>query len=358
MEKKRIRMGIIGLGLIFNRHYNGIKGSKDAELVAICDNNEKALEEKRVLLNLPKENVFTDYEAMFDSGLIDAVSICTPNNLHVPIALAAIKRNIPFAMEKPVGVNDAEVEKLMEVVEKSGLKNMVCFTYRFKAAARYIRHMVESGALGKIYHVYTEYIQDYNLRPDSFPTFWRFDKSVAGGGVVYDLGCHVMDLVTFMTGLEYNELSAVIENVIDSRPDPVTGEMREVNTDDFCHMMVKFDSGATGTFNISKCCIGRKNYQRIQIYGSKGAAIYLLKDKNLEDAVEVCVGKPYTQSYNFTQIDIPAEFYAEQMQSFFDILNGREDGLSADMADGLRAQRLMTKIVESSASKAWVDCKK
>ena len=347
-------MGIIGTGLIFNRHYNGIKASPDAELVAICDMNEKALNEKAQLLNIPEGHTFTNFEAMLNSGLVDAVSICTPNNTHVQIALEALKRNIPFAIEKPVGVNDEEVQKLYDEVTKKNLKNMVCFTYRFKTAARYAKHIIESGAIGEIYHVYTEYIQDYDLRPYSLPTFWRFQKDVAGGGVVYDLGCHVMDLVTFMTGLDYESLCATTENVIKMRPDPVTNIQREVTTDDYCHMLTKFTSGASGVFSVSKCCIGRKNYQRIQIYGSKGAVIYTLNDKDLQDTIEVCIGKPYTESYNFTMLDIPAEYCAEQMQSFFDILNDCGDGLAANLADGLRAQQLVTKVMESAETHQWI----
>lgn len=355
MEKTKIRMGIIGTGLIFNRHYSGIKTSQDAELTAICDRDETALREKAKLLELPENHVFTDHKDMLDSGLIDAVSICTPNNTHVRIALDALERGIPFVMEKPVGVNDEEVQTLLRAVSEKNLKNMVCFTYRFKAAARYARHIIESGAIGEIYHVYTEYIQDYDLRPFSLPTFWRFEKEVAGGGVVYDLGCHVMDLVTFLTGLDYESLCATTETLIKTRPDPVTKVPREVNTDDYCHMMAKFTSGASGVFSISKCCIGRKNYQRIQIYGSKGAIIYNLTDKNLQDTIEVCIGKPYTESYQFTQLDIPAEYQAEQMQSFFDILNGCGDGLAANLEDGLRAQQLITKVMESSKTHQWVD---
>ena len=123
MEKKKIRMGIIGTGMIFARHYNGIMASKDAELTAICDSNEDALKKKGAEVGLDPSHLFTDYEKMFDSGLIDAVSICTPNNTHVKMAKAAIKRGIHFAMEKPVGVNYEEVNELNEIVKKSNVKN-------------------------------------------------------------------------------------------------------------------------------------------------------------------------------------------------------------------------------------------
>ena len=99
MEKKIIRVGMVGTGMIFDRHCRGIKASPDAEVTAICDVNKDALARKAKLVGVPMEATFTDYTKMMDSGLIDAVVICTPNDSHVQIALEAIKRDLPFAME-------------------------------------------------------------------------------------------------------------------------------------------------------------------------------------------------------------------------------------------------------------------
>ena len=355
MEKKVIRIGVIGTGLIFNRHLAGIKNSPDAEVTAICDNNVKALEEKAALAGIPMSQTFTNYIDLLDCGYIDAVLIATPNSTHVEIALEAIKRGLPFAMEKPVGMNVEEVQKLYDVVEEKKIKNIVLFFYRSKASARYARKIIENGDIGEIHHVYTEYYQDYNLRPFSLPTFWRFDKKIAGGGVVYDLSSHMFDLVTFITGLEYEKVCAVNNNIIKMRPDPETKQMREVTTEDYSHVLAQFKSGASGAFLVSKCCMGRKNYQRIQIYGSKGVIIYSLTDQNLEDTIEVCIGSPYTESYNYTKLNIPAEFKNEQMQSFFDIMNDCSDGLAATLVDGLKSQKLIERVYESAEKMQWVD---
>lgn len=355
-EKKIIRVGAVGTGMIFNRHNKGITKSPDAVLMAICDTDEKMLAKKAEECGLTKEQTFTDYRDMLDSGLIDAVLIATPNSTHVPIALEAIKRGIPYTVEKPVGLKVEEVEKLYKATVEADIKNTVLFAYRFKAAARYARHIIESGAIGEIYHVYVEYLQDYDMRPYSLPTFWRFDEKLAGGGVVYDLSSHMMDLVSFMTGLEYKSICASEGNIVASRPDPVTHEMRKVSTDDFHNMIVEFKSGATGTFSVSKCCMGRKNYQKIQMYGTKGVVIYyLLDNKELEDAIEVCIGDCYMDSYKFSKLDIPAEYYADQMQGFFDVINGCGDGLTATIKDGLISQRMIEKVYESAEKHSWID---
>lgn len=357
MEKKQIRVGMVGTGMIFDRHCRGIAASPDAVVTAICDVRPEVLKKKAAFAGVPESAAFTSYTDMMDSGLIDAVVICTPNDSHVAIAEEAIKRGLPFAMEKPVGVNLEEVVRLNDQVRATKTKNTVLFTYRFKASARFAKDIVDSGVLGKIYHVNTEYYQDYNLRPYSLPTFWRFQKGVAGGGVVYDLGSHVLDLVTFITSLKYESICATTENLISSRPDPETGELREVNTDDYCHILAKFSDGVSGVFAISKCCMGRKNYQRMQIYGSNGVIIYTLTDKNLEDTIEVCLGQPYVDSYDYTKLDIPQKYHAEQMQAFIDVINDCGDGLTANMEDGLRSQYLVDKVYESAEKHCWVDVK-
>ena len=90
----------------------------------------------------------------------------------------------------------------------------------------------------------------------------------------------------------------------------------------------------------------------------KGVIIYTLTDKNLEDTIEVCLGQPYVDTYDYKKLDIPQKYYAEQMQAFIDVINGCGDGLTADMEDGLRAQELIEKVYESSETKSWVDVRR
>ena len=351
---KKIRMGIIGLGGISRAHQRGIINSPDAEITAVCDIKEDVLKQRRTEMGIPKENSFIKYGDLFSSGLVDAVSICTPNNTHVKIAAAALAKKIPFALEKPVGVNDSEVALLYREALKQKHRHMVCFSYRFKPAARYAKHIVKSGALGDIYHVYAHYLQGYGANPNR-PLVWRDQKEISGGGVDADLGCHLMDLVTFITGLDYDSLCSQAGNYFKKRKDPVTKKEKNVTTEDYCHILTQFDSGASGVFTISKNCIGRGNYQRIEIYGSKGSIIYSLEAK---DTIEVCIGEPYAKSLAYTLLNIPAEFQSDQMQSFFDIVNGRGDGLAANLADGYRAQQLITKVMESFGSHKWLNTAK
>jgi len=350
MEKKKIRMGVVGVGGISASHIRGIIASPDAELAALCDVKKDVLKTKSALYGMPEDRTFEKYGDLFDSGLVDAVSICTPNNVHVEIAMAAAAKGIPFALEKPAGVNDEEVKKLFQKTVKEKLGHMICFSYRFKAAARYARNIIGNGLIGKIHHVYGQYLQGYGLVPDR-PLVWRYQKEIAGGGADADLGCHLMDLVTFMTGLDYESVCAQAGNFIKKRKDLATQKMKDVTTEDFCHILAEFDSGASAVFSISKCCTGRGNYQRIEIYGDKGSIVYSLEAK---DTIEVCIGEPYARNLNFSSLNIPAEFQSDQMQSFFNIVNNCGDGLAANLTDGYRAQQLITRVTESFETGKWI----
>ena len=123
MNEQIIRYGIIGCGNIARGvHIPGIQHAKGAEITAICDANPERLEQTRQSLGLPPEAAFTDYEALLDSGLVDAVSVTTPNNMHIPAAMAAAERGIPFACEKPLSVDAPTAKPLYDLVMQTGLK--------------------------------------------------------------------------------------------------------------------------------------------------------------------------------------------------------------------------------------------
>jgi predicted dehydrogenase len=297
-----------------------------------------------------------------ESGKVDALSICTPNNAHFHIAMDAVERGLPFAVEKPVGMNEAEVTALLEAAEKKQLPHMVCFSYRFKAAARFARDLVLSGELGNIYHINGEYFQAWGL-PDARggePTVrvWRFVKSVAGSGALGDLGCHLLDLFRFITGREFSYVSADMDTFINRRKLPDAGGASvgsgadagagdggdsdgygEVDVDDYINITGQMEGRVAALASISRYAYGRGNYQRIEIYGDKGGIRYNLETT---DSLEINIGNsPMRNGHIWTAVPTPPKYASAQMQSFADIVNGRGDGLAANLRDGLSVQRLL-----------------
>ncbi len=137
MEKKTIRVGSVGLGGIWGGvHQPGIDRSPDLKLVAICDIDEKKLNETGDRLGIDPSHRFLDYHDLVNCPDVDAVDICTPNDVHFPVAMAAVKAGKPYAVEKPITMTAEEADTLAKATEEKGLPNMVCFSYRFRACLK------------------------------------------------------------------------------------------------------------------------------------------------------------------------------------------------------------------------------
>lgn len=370
---KKIRMGVIGVGGISGVHIKGTLNSPDAELVAICDIDPEVLKVKGDLYGIPENMRFADYHDLIACPEVDAISNCTPNNVHKEIAIAVLKSGKPLASEKPMTLNGAEAAEMYKVAQETKTPHMICFSYRFKAAARYARDLIRSGQLGTIRHVYGQYLQAWGEFAD-MPKAWRYTKAITGTGALGDLGSHAMDLVRFMTGAEYEDVVAHFGTFIKERPaasnfhiyynekgqrkfDKIADKLvyEEVDVDDFSHMMCNMNNGSSVTFEITRYGFGRGNYQRFEVYGSKGALVYDLDcEGTQEDRLQVCIGAFNGQTHQFNYVPIPEQYKTDQMQSFFDIINGKGDGMPATAADGYINMLTMDACEESAAQGKWV----
>jgi predicted dehydrogenase len=352
----QFRIGVVGLGNIAHAvHLPGITASKDFHLTALCDIDEKRLKDTAEKYHIDKSHCFTDYRELIASRDVDAVDVPTPNDIHFQVVMEAIKAKKPYSVEKPVSLCGKDTEIITKATAEAGLKSMICFSYRFKTAARYARELVQNGCLGEIYHVSMQYLQAGGLPGNKAPLRWRFIKERAGSGALGDLGCHGIDLVRFVTGREYLKVIADADTFIKERPLVDNSGMGKVTVDDYCNYMARMEGGATATFQITRFGYGRGNYQRMEIYGSKGGLVYKLDESpGKGDELEICIGNPMGDLKVYTPVPVPARFAAEQMQSFADILNDKADGKSATIEDGLKNQKVLDAIVSSFEEQKWV----
>ena len=349
---KKIRMGFIGCGNISYYHILGTTESPDMEVGAICDILPEKLEEKAKRFGIPEENWYSDYIKMMESGKIDAVSVCTPNNMHYKMVMDAIQRGIPYALEKPACITEAEAKTLAEETKKKNLPNMVCFSYRFKAAARYARHLILSGQLGAIYHINGEYLQGWGL-PDAsngkpLPLNWRFVRETSGTGALGDLGSHMIDLCRFMTGRDFTRVTADLDTFIRERLKPGSDIKAAVDVDDYVNIAAQMAGPVAANLSISRYAYSRGNYQRVEVYGEKGAIRYSLEEN---DMLEINMGNwPMRTGRVWCTVPVPAEYNSSQMQSFADIVNGCGDGLAANIHDGWKCQQMLDSAFIASES--------
>jgi len=353
--KKKFRIGVIGCGGISHSHIRGIMDSPDLEIGALCDILPAKLEEKKQLCGASDDMCCADYIEMMESGKIDAVDICTPNHLHFPMAMEAVKRGLPYSVEKPICNSAADAAVLLGETEKKQLPNMVCFSYRFIPAARYARELVQSGALGRVYHISGEYFQGWglpNVKTGALaPLVWRFVAEQAGTGALGDLGCHMIDLIRFITGSEFTRLTADFDTFVRKRPLPggdgsVTGDVDVDDYIDIAGQMAGAEGPIAANLSISRYAYARGNYQRIEVYGDNGALRYTLENG---DKLEVNIGNdPMKEARIWADVPIPHRFRSNQMQSFADILNGCGDGLAATAADGWQTQKVLDAAVAAA----------
>ena len=348
-----IRIGSIGLGGISHAvHIPGIQACSDFKLTALCDIDEAVLKARAEEYGIAPEHCYTDYRDLINDPEVDAIDISTPNDCHAEIAEYAAKAGKPFDVEKPITLNQEEAAHLLQVTKESGVANMLCFSYRYKAAARYARDLIREGKLGRIYHVNTQYYQAWGLPIANCARVWRYDKSRSGSGALGDLGCHVLDLAAFVTGEKYKKVFAHNTTFTNARPLPGTDEMAPVDVDDHCDMLLESESGTSFAFEISRFTFARGNYQRMEIYGDYGVLIYTLDATPDVDELEFCDNN---QEKTFVKLEIPEKYRVSQMQGLADLINGCADGLSATVQDGYENQVLLDAVLKSADEGRWID---
>lgn len=357
MNKKVIRVGSVGLGGIWSGvHAPGIEKSPDLQLVAVCDIDPEKLRAAGEKYGIDEAHRFANYEDLIRCPEVDAVDICTPNDVHFDVAMAAIAAGKPYTVEKPITLTAAQADILAKATQEKEIKHMVCFSYRFKAAARYARELVRSGKIGRVYHVNMEYSQAWGLPRADCVRVWRFIKERTGSGALGDLGCHALDLVRFVTGKEYTKVVGHTGTYMHERRLENGSGTGPVDVDDFCNYMAEMDGGVSVTFQISRFAFGRGNYQRMEIYGSEGAIVYRLDAVPTgEDEIFVCSGDINADAHVFSKLPIPQQFFADQMQSFADIVNGVGDGLPASIEDGRINQHVVDTILASAEAEKWLE---
>lgn len=356
MKNQVIRIGSVGVGGIWSGvHEPGIRKSPNLELVAICDIDREKLDAVGEKYGIPAERRFTDYHDLIRCPDVDAVDICTSNDAHFEIAMAAIEAGKPYDLEKPITMTAEQAKQLAQATRVKALPNMVCFSYRFKAAARYARELIASGKIGRVYHVDMQYFQAWGLPRFNTPRVWRFVKSRTGSGALGDLGCHALDLVRFVTGKEYTRLVGHVGTYVHERQNLDGTGMGPVDVDDFCNYMADMEDAISVSFQITRFGYGRGNYQRMEIYGSEGAIVYSLDAQpGEEDVIEVCTGDVYAEGRVFSRLPIPDRCRSDQMQSFADILLKKGDGLAATVEDGLKNQQTVDAVLASAEQGKWL----
>ena len=269
-----IRMGMIGggegafIGAV-HRHAAGLDGNYQLVCGAFSRNEENN-SRTAASLNVPLTRAYNSWQAMLDEEAklpelerMQVVVIVTPNHLHVPISIAAIKAGFHVFCEKPAGVSFAEVKELQDVIHANESLYGLAHTYLGYPMVWQARHLVESGKLGNIRKVYVEYPQGWlsgEEETHNKQAQWRTDPAISGAtGAMGDIGTHAFGLVEFVLNDSVTSLCGELNTHVEGR-----------RLDDDGAALIKTRKGASGVLIASQVCAGEENALKIRVYGDKG----------------------------------------------------------------------------------------
>lgn len=347
-----VRIGVIGLGDMSRWHMRNLRGIPGVRIAAVCDVSEQALAEIGEELKLPAENRMNEMEALIRSPGVAGVVSVTPNDSHARILELCIREGKPLLAEKPLTRTLAEADRVAALYRGSPVPMLVNFAYRNGPAFQLAKRWVEEGRLGRMHHLFVQYLQDWGAAAKQTPYAWRFDQAVTGTGALGDLGSHMLDLAEYVSGDAIAEVQAMLLTIVPERADPRTGESRQVRVDDFACFQARFGNGAIGVFQTSRNALGCGNQHEITLYGEQGTLhVSTLNDRQLRWTYPTENGKETVTE----TIDAAAEEGLDPWKAFVGLVRGeRLPPAYAGFEAGYRNQRLLDAIVRAAESRTAV----
>jgi len=356
---RTLRAGIIGAGFMAVVHAKAIRNAGH-ELIAIASSSAETAASAATKLNVA--NVYSTWQELVDSDLVDVVHICTPNEFHAEIAIAAAKANKQIVCEKPISITYAEALSIQDEVTKAGVGFAVPFAYRFYPLVHEMKAKIANGEAGTVHLIHGGYLQDWLAEPNS--NNWRVNAATGGASRAFaDVGTHWCDLMEFVTGDEISRLIANTSKAYESRNGV------QVQTEDIATILFETKGGATGTLTVSQVSFGRKNQLLLEIDGSKASYTF-----NQEQPESLLVGGIKSNEIitrgqeSLTSADarrlsnVPAGHPQGYQDAFNNFISDAYEGFLGNpqngtpvLADGVRAAALIEAVLTSASNKAWVE---
>jgi predicted dehydrogenase len=372
---KQLRIGMIGYGFMGRAHSNGYNRVKDffdleylpvLQAVAARDAGKAQAFADR----WGYKRVETDWRKLVAADDIDAIDICTPNNLHAEIAIEAAKHGKAILCEKPLSMNVAEGERMCEAVEKAGVPNTVWYNYRRIPAVTFAKQIIDSGALGRVFHYRAEFLQDWTINadlPQGGAALWRLDAAAAGSGVTGDLLAHCIDTAIWLNG-QVADVTAMTETFVKERKHQLTGKVEKVGIDDACSFLCHFKNGSLGLFESTRYARGHKALYTFEINGENMSLKWDLHDLHRLQVFDYKDEGPMRgwKSVHVTDSDHPymdkwwvpglaigyEHSFVHQVADFLEAY-AKKKPCSPTFRDALETQKVCDAVLASAQSHQW-----
>lgn len=374
---KPLNIGLIGYGFMGRTHSNGYKRVNDffdleyrPVLKAICGRNEENA--KAFAENWQYESVETDWQKLVARDDIDAIDICTPNNTHAEIAIAAAKAGKMVLCEKPLSMDAAQGEQMCQAIEEAGVANTVWYNYRRVPAVTLAKNLIDEGKLGRIFHYRANFLQDWTISedlPQGGAALWRLDVAAAGSGVTGDLLAHCIDTAIWLNG-SISNVNAMTETFIKERKHNLTGKVEPVGIDDACAFLCHFENGSLGLFESTRYARGHKALYTFEINGEHASIKWDLHDLHRLDyfdhgdqgnlrgwrSIHVTDGDhPYMDKWWVPGLQIGYEHtFVHQVADFLAGIAAGEP-VSPTFREALETQKVCDAVLSSAKNHQWMD---
>lgn len=272
---REIGVGIIGTGFMGKTHaiaYRAVSGifpnTPRPTLQCVADIDEAAAERAQEQFGFNRRTA--DWKELVTDPAVQIVSITSPNAFHREMALAAIAAGKHVHCEKPIAPSAGEAKEMMVAAEASGVVTAVGYNYIKNPLIALARRMISAGELGEVIGFRGIHAEGFMSDPE-LPYSWRLDP---GGGVIADLGSHIIGMARFLLG-PITELNADLETVVKRRPVRAgSTERRDVTVDDIARLTVRFARGCSGSIEANWLATGRKMQLGFELSGTKGSLTF------------------------------------------------------------------------------------
>jgi predicted dehydrogenase len=377
---KPLNVGMIGYGFMGRAHSNAYcQVSHFFNLVykpvlkAVCARDRDKV--KAFADNWGYESIETDWRKLLDRKDIDVIDICTPNNTHAEIAIAAAQAGKMILCEKPLAMNGPEALKMVQAVEKAKVPNMVWYNYRRVPAVTLTKNLIDEGKLGRIFHYRAKFLQDWTINPElpqGGAGLWRLDVAAAGSGVTGDLLAHCLDSALWHNG-PIDSVCAMTETFVKERKHNLSGKVEKVGIDDACAFLARFQNGSLATFESTRYARGHKALYTFEVNGEHASCFWDLHDLHRLQyfdhrdqgtlrgwrSIHVSDSEhPYMGKWWVPGLQIGYEHtFTHQVADFLDgVAKGKP--AQPDFRDAYHTQLVLDAILDSARNQKWVTVSK
>ena len=367
---------VIGTGFIGTVHVEAIRRVGVNVKGVLSGSSESTF---AAVKKLGLSNAYGSLQEICEDPEITVVHVTSPNALHYPQVVALINANKHVVCEKPLALTVLQASELLALAREKEIVHALCFNTRFYPMVHQAKDYVQQGEIGSIRYVNGRYHQDWLLLDTDWN--WRLESEKAGDlRAVADIGSHLIDQITFVTGLEIEEVMADLHTLVKKRQRPKlsvqtfqaagSGEREEItmSSDDAAGVLIRFSNGARGTISISQVSAGEKNRLAWEIDGSTSALSFdaqepeLLRIGHRNRANESLFKDPSLLSESAAPLAFypggHVEGFGETFRSLFervyaDIRGDKREGFYPNFVDGVVSLRTTNAIAQSSLNQRW-----